>query len=253
MSQRFKVKLSKKEFDDAIIPINYVAVELLQVEEDKKTKSGILVGFNPDDTWGTMEGTDGDTHPADVAEVVGKVVKLPQKLYFNEDGSGMPWDTDMELQRGDTAWFNFMESLNAIELNVDGMIVRIIPYSDIYVAKRLGKIWRGVGGATGEEIIVCLNGYCLLERIKYPKLSDLDVVSENHYYDDRGIVRFIGSANKKYTSRDQVDDINVEVGQTAYLKSGYKPFLLERNENLGVFDNGKMYYCVQRRRIMFVV
>jgi hypothetical protein len=202
------------------------------------------MGYLEDTTWED----DNETHPADIAAIVGRVVKCPPKLYYNEDDphNSMPWDTDMELKIGDLVWFNLIESLNANEIEVDDKIVRIIPYTDVYVAKRPDK--RLV------DQVICLNGYVLLAQIPLPKLSDLDVTSEEKIYEDRGGVRYLGTPNRAYIDKNYSDDIDIEVGDMAYLKPGYKPFNLERKSYMSEFTStGELFYCVQRRRIILSV
>jgi hypothetical protein len=259
MAKRFRTKLSKEEFERAEIPSNHVAVELLRLEENATTHGGIYMGYNTDETWES----DDETHPADIASVVGIVRKVPQKLYYTPDGQGMPWDTDMELQVGDTVWFNIIESLNSVELAVDKSFIRIIPFQDVYCAKRstpipaqeidLGNMWYSKKFRM-EHSVIMLNGYCLLEQVRLPKLSELDVTSEDHVYEDRGIIRYLGTPNRTYTVSKYQDNTELKVGDMAFIRPGYKPFLLERRGYFAQFDSDhKLYWCVQRRNIIMSI
>jgi len=251
--ERTRIKLSQEEFAKAKILNNYVAVELLRVEKDAKTHAGIYMGYLEDTTWED----DSETHPADIASVIGRVVKLPPKLYYNpnDKSNSLPWDTDMELEIGDLVWFNFIESLNANEVDVDGKIIRIIPFQDLYVAKREDfnanwhKEYREDAYKTYETI--CLNGYVILEQVPLPKISELDVVSEQKVYDDRGIVRYSGKPNRAYVDPRYSDNIEIQEGSLAYFRPGYQPFLLERRAYFAVFQGDKLFYCAQRRRLIF--
>jgi hypothetical protein len=248
MAKRFRTKLSREEFERAEIPSNHVAVELLRLEENATTHGGIYMGYNTDETWED----DAETHPADIASICGIVRKLPQSLYYTPDGLGMPWDTDMELQEEDMVWYNIIESLNSVELAVDNAFIRLIPYQDIYCAKR--EYWIDKWTNKKATEVVMLNGYCLLEQVRLPKLSDLDVTSEDHVYEDRGIIRYLGTPNRTYTVSKYQDNTELKVGDMAFIRPGYKPFMLERREYFARFsEDHKLYYCVQRRNIILSI
>lgn len=255
--ERTRTKLNPKEFQDAKILSNYVAVELLRVEKDARTHGGIYMGYLEDSTWED----ENETHPADIASVIGKVVKLPPELYYNEsDPNGsMLWKTEMELEIGDLVWFNFIESLNANEVEVDGKVIRLIPYSDIYVAKRehnsvsISPNSRYIGGIDPYIDIICLNGYVLLEQVPMSKLSELDVLSEQKAYEDRGIIKYFGTPNSTYIGDKYSDNIKIEQGQLAFFKPGWKPFLLERKTYFATFEEDKLFWLAQRRRLIFTI
>ena len=238
--EKHRIKLSQEEFDKGRIPSNHIAVELLRLEKDAVTKGGIYAGFLDDVTWEK----DGESHPADVASICGRVVKLPDKLYYNEDDpfNSMPWDTEIQLELGDLVWFNFIESLNTNEIQIGERVLRFLPYQDIYACKRKNK-WL-------VDQVIMLNGYVLLEPIPLPRLSELDYISQDKVYTDRGIVAYVGNHNRAYVNKNYYDNTDIEVGQTAYLMPGYTPFLLERMGSLASFNEDKLYYCVQRRRII---
>lgn len=246
--ERIRTKLSQEEFERAKTPSNHVAVELLRVEKDATTKGGIYMGYLDDTTWED----DNETHSADIASVVGRVVKCPQELYYNENDphNSMPWKTEMELVEDDIVWFNLIESLNANEIEIDNKIIRIIPYSDIYVAKR--EIWIDKWARKKQIIIKCLNGYCLLEQVPISRVSGLDQI-DHGVYNDRGIVRYFGTPNSEYINKSASDDIVIKEGEMAYIKPGYTPFPLERRTYFALFNEDKLYYCVQRRRIVMSV
>ena len=252
--EKTRTKLRQEEFARAKIPSNHVAVELLRVEKDAKTHGGIYMGYLEDTTWED----ENESHPADIASIVGRVVKLPPELYYNEDdpNNSMPWKTEMELEIGNMIFFNFIESLNATEIEVEGKIIRIIPYQDCYVTKRQPKpIFRLDMPMEYEfkDQIICLNGYVLLEQVSMTKLSELDVLSEQKIYEDRGIIRYFGTPNSAYLGDKYSDNIRIEAGQLAYFKPGYKPFLLERRGYFAHFEGEKLFWCTQRRRLVFAV
>ncbi|HEO65809.1 MAG TPA: hypothetical protein ENI73_08055, partial [Spirochaetes bacterium] len=106
--------------------------------------------------------------PANHAPVVGTLVGLPTKLYFNKKdiSKSMEWETKMELEKGDTVYMQYLSVLVALadKFNpaasypdptwfTDGKdIYVIINYSNIYFAIR------------GEKLIP-VNGYCIARPI----------------------------------------------------------------------------------------
>jgi len=264
MPQKSRIKLTQEEFDNSTIPFNHVAIELLRVEKDATTPSGIKYGFLEDTQWEDDEDGKANTHPADITQVVGTVVKVPDRLWFDVNAQdGMLWDTDMELLVGDIVWFNVIESANANEVHINtssgingGKIIRIIPYQDVYVAKRLMQYPmirdKYIGGIDDYTKVVCLNGYCLLEQVEMPRLSKYDITPKG-IFEDRGVVKYLGTPNRRYQGDKYSDDIDVKVGDAVFLRPGYRPFPLERVKYNSTFDGGKQYWCVQRRRIIFAI
>jgi len=248
--ERTRTKLSKEEFERAGIPRNYVALGLLRVEKDATTKGGIHMGFLEDSTWED----ESETHPADIASVIGRVIKVPQKLYYNENDphNSMLWDTDMELEIGDLCWFSLMESLNANEMAIDGKIVRIIPYADCFVAKRSKWPTLNEDVWVRKHEVICLNGYVLLEQVPIPSVSELDQI-DHGVYEDRGVVRYLGTPNRDYVDYKSSDDIVIKEGDLAYIKLGYRPFPLERRSYMAHFEGDKLFWCLQRRRIIAAI
>ena len=250
MPKRYRTKLTSEEFENSKVPSNHVVVELLRVEEDAVTHGGLAMGMYEDDTWED----EGETHPADIASVVGIVRKVPDKLTFGERDGEMPWETEMELQEGDQVWFNFLESKNAVEFILSDVIkskvYRILPYQDVYCAQR--GYWINKWEEKRGTMTIMLNGYCLLEQVKIPPMNSLDVV-DHGVYNDRGIVRYLGKPNKKYINPAYRDNTDLKIGDMAFIQAGYTPFLLERRSYFSCFEGNKLFWCVQRRRITFSV
>jgi hypothetical protein len=177
--------------------------------------------------------------------------KVPDKLTFGERDGDIPWETEMELEIGDMVWFNLIESKNAVELSVDKKILRIIPYQDVYCAKR--EYWVDKWTGKKDTKVIMLNGFVLLEQVSLPKLSKLDYFSEDKIYTDRGIVRYLGKPNKRYVRPDYVDNIDIKEGDLVFIQAGYTPFPLERRTYFSLFNKNKLYYVIQRRRLIFSI
>lgn len=250
MAETFQQTLSKEQLDNGVIPSNTVLVEMTYTTEGIKSKGGIIIGFNTD--WEFEDET--DSHAGNLAEIYAKVYRCPPRLYYERgDSLSMPWDTDMELQVGDTVFFNAIESRNSVEIICEGKTYKLLPYQDLYCAKRLGKIWRGVGGATAEYEVIMLNGYVLLERVYLENVSPLAVSKDAGIDKTRGIIRYVGSSPKEYQRKEYSDIKDLDVGDMVLFAPNSPLFLLERTTALSTFDGDNLYWCVHRRRISMVL
>ena len=259
MPTRPQIELTKEELERAEIPLNHVLVKIVRQAEGLKTHGGITVGFNTDLTY--AEGD--DSHSANMAEIFGVVTKVPSSLYFNpDDPRSMDWETEMSLQVGDMVWYSILEAKNSVQLVCDGATYKSIPYSDCFVAKRIservpvGYIQVGNGGYVDygrAEFIIPLNGYVLCEPQMRAKLSDLDHLSQDVVDKTRGVIKFIGDAPKSYLRDNFSHIVDLRVGDEVLFDNKVPPMYLERLGYTGVFDNGKQYWCIPRRRIIAIL
>jgi len=234
-----QIKLTKEEFNKGRIlyPNNNVIVEMEHPNEEKKTKSGVIVGFNRDVNY--AEGN--ENHVADVADVCGIVVKVPEKYYFSAKEQKSPsWRTNIEVEVGDKVWFSPFASVNCEELVVEDKVYKIIAYEDLFVAKR------------GEDV-VCLNGNVILEPVHKESLGSLDVLSEQEIDQTRGRVKFVGSSNLEYCDHTYADFQDLQVGDLVLLDKRIKPIPLERKVYNACFDDDNLYYTIPRRFITMVI
>lgn len=247
MPKRYRQIISKEELLRATIPANHVLVKMLHKAEDTKTHAGIQVGFNPDDIY--AEGT--DSHAANVAEVHGEVVKLPEVLWFDE--YGMPWECEMELNVGDIVWFSALESRNAIELECEGETYRSIPYADCFVAKR--EVWVDKWSVPQKKktVIIPLNCYILCEPVYEDSVSALDVTSKDKIDKTRGIIRYIGEPVKRYLREQYTDIEDLREGDLVQFEPKTPLYLMERLKETALFNDDKLYFIVQRRRVSMLI
>jgi hypothetical protein len=224
--------------------------------EGIKSKGGIIIGFNTD--WEFEDET--DSHAGNLAEIYAKVYRCPPKLYYERgDSLSMPWDCNMELQVGDTVFFNAIESRNSVEIVCEGKTYKLLPYQDLYCAKRtlwIKKYDIGLGCDierwNGTEVIM-LNGYVLLERVYLENVSPLAVSKDAGLDKTRGIIRYVGSSPKEYQRKEYSDIKDLEVGDMVLFAPNSPLFLLERTTALSTFDGDNLYWCVHRRRISMVL
>jgi len=219
-------------------------VEAELTAEGKKTKGGIIYGFDEDIQFAD----DNTSWEADVAQICAPVYALPDKLYYNREDplNSIPWGCDLEIKIGDLLWYNVIESRNAVAVKCEEKAYKLIPYSDCYVVKRFHPVMNW------DEVIV-LNGYCLLEPIYKENKSFLAVDKKGDIDMTRGIVRFYGKPNREYIRPDYWDFQELENGDEVLLSPNTPLFYLERKKYLSSFNGDNLYWVVQRRRIAMVL
>jgi hypothetical protein len=265
MAELLKTEVTRKELEEGIIDANFVLCEMFYDAEGAVTKSGIVYGFNKDITYQAHDDpNDTSSHIADVAETCAKVVKLPEKLYFNpEDENSMPWDCDMELCEGDLVWTNPIESLNAVSLVCENKVYKLLPYSDLYCAKRSILIKKTTEWDKDtmlpkdvrwyDEVVIMLNGYVLCEQVPRPKLSELDITNCDTIDKTRGVIAYLGKPNRTHKRPEYSDFLDLKIGDEVLFDKKYTPFLLERTLVAAKFSQEKLYWVIPRRRIVAVL
>jgi hypothetical protein len=254
MSELLKHNVSKKELDKGIIPQNMVLCETYYHTEGAKTKGGIIYGINTDLLYNESDNVDDKSaHNADMQEVSFRVVKLPTRLYFNPDDKdkSMQWETEQELYEEDIVWCNLIESANAITLMCEGKEYRLLPYQDLICAKR--EIWVDKWAGTKKTVVVMLNGYVLCEQEMKVQLSELDVISAAEVEPTKGKIAYYGSLNKSYLREDLIDFVDLREGDIVLFDRRVPPVLLERQKYASQFDSEKLYWFIQRCRIVAVI
>ena len=259
MAETFQQTLTRQQLDNGVIPSNTVLVEMTYTTEGIKSKGGIIIGFNTD--WEFEDET--DSHAGNLAEIYAKVYRCPPKLYYERgDSLSMPWDCNMELQVGDTVFFNAIESRNSVEIVCEGKTYKLLPYQDLYCAKRQvvpthKEIFNDLvifGELPPPEYeVIMLNGYVLLERVYLENVSPLAVSKDAGLDKTRGIIRYVGSSPKEYQRKEYSDIKDLEVGDMVLFAPNSPLFLLERTTALSTFDGDNLYWCVHRRRISMVL
>jgi co-chaperonin GroES (HSP10) len=243
MPELLTTSVTKDQLDNGTLTQNYVLCHQFYESEGMRTKSGIIVGVLTDLTYQEHDNPDDkSSHVADFAEVALKVYKCPEKLFFDpKDERSMEWETDMELEVGDIVFTNPIETLNAITLECEGELFKLIPYSDIYVAKR-------------KQSVIPLNGYVLLSEVHHKATSALDVTTANKVDPTRGCVVYVGKANKRYRHPDYVDIQDLKEGDIVLFDRKAYPFRLERTSYNNFFsDTGEIFLVAQRRMINMII
>ena len=226
---------------------NQILIKRKYKNEDQQTESGVFVI------------TDSTFRPALHADRIAEVVLVPPGLYYHKHsysnyqygGESMPWDCDLELEVGDTVVHTFMDRTDIVNIEVEdepGELYRMMPYDDIYVARR------------GDRVIP-LNGYCLCEEVKKESMSKvLDIIQfdKNDSMEepiDRtvGKVAYVGKPNRAYrldgTEEDYDGGIEVKVGDVIIKRRDDIHIRLEEDLHNKFFDSPVMYFIIQRKDI----
>jgi co-chaperonin GroES (HSP10) len=217
----------------------FVLIKSKLTNEGLTTKSGVIVGFNVHTNYG--EGF--DSHVANLAVIIGEIVKIPKRLIYDEDNitDSMLWKTEIEVLPGDIVWFDYLASLNCDEFVTEENTYKILAYDSLWVAKRGNKI-------------IPLNGYCLIKPRK-KKVSETLYTPDDDKLDlTCGTVSYLGRPNDRYIDPSDSDKIDVEVGDKVVFSRRYQlhPIFLERSEYLAEFDE-KFLLRVQRRDFALVI
>jgi len=249
MAETTQIELTREQLDNGVLTdkCNHVIVEIPYSTEGATTKGGILIGFNRDVNY--SEGD--DSHPADLQEVWGIVYRCPQKLYYDDnDNDSMQWETEMELQVNDTVFFGIMESANAHEVLCEGRVYKILPYADMYVAKR--TLCSETTSRIGSKLthVIPLNGYVLCQPIPLKKVSELDVTSEDKIDKEKVVVRYVGKPNARYRTKSYHDFQNLQAGDIVLLERNTPFQYLERKDYMATFNGNELYLVVPRRKIV---
>jgi co-chaperonin GroES (HSP10) len=197
-------------------------------KEGVTTKTGIIVGFQPDTKYVDEEGS----HIADMTVTEGDVIALP--LHDYTEGYTIPCEAEV----GDRVFFNYFASIHGTDIWVGKELYRLIRYDGLVAARRRGEV-------------IILNGYVLLEEVNRENRSDA-LWSPSSKDNTRGIVRYMGG-RRKYDSPNLTDDIDIEIGDLVLIRKGAPVVPFERQSYLATFDDGKLYRRVKRMDIAAVL
>ena len=229
MGSRTKQRIDEKTLKEMTLSAysNMVLIKVPDFKKERVTKAGIILDVNPDTQYFDQgEGS----HMADLARVVGIVEKVPPGL--TPDGDIQPWETSMDLQVGDTVWFDYMDGMNATSFIMGDDEYRLIPYASCYIAYR-------------DSRFVTLNGYILFEDVFQPKdeLEHIDKVDPL-----KGKVYAVADP-VVHTLDYWTEQIDVAVGDTVEFRKKFPKVYLERQKYFQQLD--KKLFRGQRKDIVF--
>jgi co-chaperonin GroES (HSP10) len=153
---------------------------------------------------------------------------VPDHLKFND------WETEMELKVGDQVWVNYLAIIKGERVMVGDQTYILVPYEKIILTKK-------------EDTIKMLNGYVLIEPVLEETLQSgiITLLKTTKQASMRGIVRHMGTPNKRYSDESHTDDIDIKIGDMVGLRHGYHS-KLESSYHQVIGD----YWVVQRRNIV---
>lgn len=242
------IELTKEQFESGELTklCNHVLVEVTQSNDGKTTKSGIIVGLEHRHNY------DNNAQNADMQECWGRVAQVPSELYYNEDDpKSMDYETEMELVEDDLVWGGILEFNNAPCIMCKGRDYRLIPYADLYVAKR--ECWVDKWSGKKATKVIVLNGLTLCQSINRTKISELDFISEGQIDASKVVVRYVGEPNKRYKNKSYVDHQDVREGDVVLLQPRTSMQYLERKSYFSNFNGDELYLVIPRRKIVAVI
>ena len=225
---------------------NYILVKLDPENTSIKLKSGyelyIDTSFDP------------EKHQV----VTGTVWGTPSKLeYTGVANKGLPWQTDMEVKCGDKVVVYYLSIVNALKPEQQRYFFE---GGDKYVLITYNNIFT----VYGDGFVRPVNGYVLIEpcedpflektkeRIKKLGLEYVQLNTKSNTNVSFGIVRYMGKPNREYVDDGQSDEgVDVKVGDVVVLRK-VSDIPLQYNLHAKI-DEGKLYYRVQRRKILAVI
>lgn len=190
--------------------------------------------------------------------VTGTVYGIPSKLeYFGTPNKGLPWLTDMEVKLGDKVVVYYLAIVNALKKEQQRYFFE---GGDKYVLITYNNIFT----VYGDGFVKPINGYVLIEpcsdpflektkeRLKKLNLEWVKLDTKSNTNVSFGIVRYMGKPNREYVDEGASDDgVDVKIGDTVVLRK-VSDIPLQFNLHAKI-DEGKLYYRVQRRKILAVI
>ena len=223
----------------------------------------ILVKLDPDNTSIKLKSgfqlyIDTSFEPERHQVVTGTVYGIPSHLeYTGEANKGLPWLTDMEVKLGDKVVVYYLAIVNALKPEQQRYFFE---GDDKYVLITYNNIFT----VYGDGFVRPVNGYCLIEPCADPflektkeRLKKLDIEwvqlnTKSNTNVSFGVVRYMGKPNREYVDDGQSDDgVDVKIGDTVVLRK-VSDIPLQFNLHSKI-DEGKLYYRVQRRKILAVI
>jgi co-chaperonin GroES (HSP10) len=146
------------------------------------------------------------------APVSGEVVMIPDALVTEL----MDWETQLDVKVGDTVYFHFLGSFNAMKgenrtITINGETLLFIGYPSIFAAKTDGAL-RGV------------NGYSLMSPVENKDNLLMDDLTKT-YSNSLGNVVCESAPNLSYTYKGYSDSNKVMVGDIALLNKHCTTFV----------------------------
>ena len=235
----------------------------MRLERGKTSGNNVMIELDSENDHIKMK-TGGEIYldtsyePDKHVTVTGTVRAIPTSLRFDpENPSYMPWDTDMEIKIGDRVIIHYLAVMNCFRPEMkkywvqDGKRLVFIQYRSIFCLIR-------------EDVIIPINGYCLVEPIPDRYIESLKeradtagliLAGMNEKNNKRvvyGRVAYISIPNKRYFDSIYTDKgVDISPGDEVVMrKISDLPTEYEFHAKL---DGGRKFYRVQRCDIFGVL
>jgi co-chaperonin GroES (HSP10) len=167
----------------------------------------------------------------------GKVVKVPEKIIFNERFISVDFDTEQELETGDKIIFHYLQSLDNIResryIECDGVVYFLVKYDSIFCALRNSKV-------------IPVNGLVIVEPDD-EEIKTIFIVpdSAKKKSTTTGTIRYIGSPLKGYKDYPDYADVDeLAVGdKVVFDKHNTVPLQYPLHQTI---DKDKVLYKMRR-------
>lgn len=178
----------------------------------------------------------------DMVNFSGTVVDMCESLEYNKlYKNTLFWDTDNELEIGDTVWYNPLcnQELNKMGrgFEKDGELYMFVHYHDIFIATRNSNV-------------VCTNGWILGEPIQ-GKRSAIILPGGERIWSNHCRIRYVGKPVREYnfgdTSASGKDDPSITLEDEVILIPFAGILLDESRKDI---DGGKSFYRFRRRDVL---
>lgn len=260
-------------------------IDLKKLEQKKKTRypiaildsiDGVKTGNNKvivkihspnskDEKEGLKVVGDTEWDKAGHTDRIGIAIKVPDKLYYERGKMGsMPWQTTMQIKEGDLLLFSYFDSFNADFIIAQGEEYRLIPYQEIYAAKRpfngsfdwgtdSFKRFFDISKDDHVDEIIPLNGYIICEEFMQEKTSGLDVISDKRVDIRVAKIRYKGRKITEYYNKRYSDKgfSILRKGDIVIKKNPADHRLTEDPMHVKFFD--KPHIILQRKDIIGVI
>lgn len=198
---------------------NNVLVGVEDTFEGFQTKGGIhLVNLTEPDSWA-------DSHQYNISEFVmrhGKVMLTPKSI----TRGSFTYDTDVELEVGDTIWWNLISFQNHIPLIYKKQLLLMVDYHEILARKR-------------GDVITPINGMGLFTPVEKSRTALSYVVQTG--FSDEWVLDTLPEKNVRYKDDRRSASTIWEVGDKVRLLVGGSPYKLEGTINKSL--EKELYAC----------
>lgn len=167
----------------------------------------------------------------------GYLIKLPTKIDHSE--KGCPWFNDTKPIVGNIVYFDYLIGLKCEKATFENKTYYILPIRSLLMQLDSEMV---------SNTTQMLNGFILAQKLTKAPISKFDVTTKE--YDDRYVIKKVGTCNYNYLDSDVLDDDEIVEGSVVLTKYSNYPTLEAKYQNR--FD-GQEYYYFQRNAVIALI